>query len=464
MRKFPALLICLVFAITALAMPAYAAEPGSITLHYYVAEEEQPLADALFYIYLVATPNGRGGYILTDEFKDYPIDLDSLDPDFAGIMTDSAGTLAAYAALNCTPIKNGKTDQTGSLIFGGLSDGIYLLRGEPLTITLDDREVTYISQSILTFLPFCELDGTVSRDSVLDVKYEFHYSDDGEEKTEITVKKVWDDDGSHPDSVTVALIYTAEDSGEFSTEIYDTMELNGDNEWQYTWSDLEASYVWQIVEEDIPEGYTVSVNQEGTSFTVTNKSNPSDDPPDVPPDYPPNIPPSDDPPDVPPSNPPVNPPSNPPVHPNIPPARPNIPPVGPSDDLPDDPSDETLIDEPLDPGGNSLDGNGDEIENNADNIVNDTEDNIPNNTDENIPNNTDDDPPIETDYAFPKDPFAKDANDLPEDAIVPEAVPTEGTSLPQTGQLWWPVPLMLGAGIPLSGIGIVIRRKEQENE
>ena len=113
---------------------------------------------------------------------------------------------------------------------------------------------------------------------------------------ELTVKKVWDDDGyetQRPEQIVVQLLRNG--------KVYRTAALNAENNWRYTWYNLDAGYDWQLVEETVPEGYTVSVSQEGITFVVTNTCQPdSPDNPDNPdnPDQPEN-PGSPDSPDVP---------------------------------------------------------------------------------------------------------------------------------------------------------------------
>ena len=96
------------------------------------------------------------------------------------------------------------------------------------------------------------------------------YSD---EKTEATIKKVWNDfnnqDGIRPDSITVSL-----NNGE-------SVVLNEDNNWSATIKDLpkygkgvEIEYKW--VEENIPNGYELtdtSINE--TVTTITNSHTPT---------------------------------------------------------------------------------------------------------------------------------------------------------------------------------------------
>ncbi|HAP78795.1 MAG TPA: hypothetical protein DCQ78_01135, partial [Ruminococcus sp.] len=50
-----------------------------------------------------------------------------------------------------------------------------------------------------------------------------------------------------------------------------------------------------------------------------------------------------------------------------------------------------------------------------------------------------------------------------EDSDLPETSTSSSGKLPQTGQLWWPVPLLAGGGILFIAIGLRIRsRKENE--
>lgn len=79
----------------------------------------------------------------------------------------------------------------------------------------------------------------------------------------LTVHKVWDDNGypGRPDSVTVHLLR----DGEKHEEIV----LNADNQWTYTWDELDDRYSWSV-KEDVPNGYEVSYKTEDTTFFITN--------------------------------------------------------------------------------------------------------------------------------------------------------------------------------------------------
>lgn len=83
------------------------------------------------------------------------------------------------------------------------------------------------------------------------------------EYEKLTVHKVWDDNGypDRPDSVTVHLLC----DGKKHEEIV----LNKDNQWTYTWDDLDDRYHWSV-EEDVPQGYDVSYKTEDNKVFITN--------------------------------------------------------------------------------------------------------------------------------------------------------------------------------------------------
>lgn len=86
------------------------------------------------------------------------------------------------------------------------------------------------------------------------------------EPVDLSVKKVWSDtdnkNGSRPDSVTVTL-YNGDEAVEKVT-------LSAENNWMYTWKDLDGSGDWSVLETGIPKGYTPSYRTENGVVTITN--------------------------------------------------------------------------------------------------------------------------------------------------------------------------------------------------
>ena len=63
--------------------------------------------------------------------------------------------------------------------------------------------------------------------------------------------------------------------------VVDTVTLSKENNWEYTWENLDGCSRWQVAEANVPDGYTVAITQEGTVFIMTN-TRPSEPPPKLP--------------------------------------------------------------------------------------------------------------------------------------------------------------------------------------
>ena len=80
---------------------------------------------------------------------------------------------------------------------------------------------------------------------------------------DITVEKKWDMvNDNTPEKVTIQLLKKA--------EIIDTIILNKENNWIYTWKQIEASDEYSVKEINIPAGYTDTYRQVENKFIVTN--------------------------------------------------------------------------------------------------------------------------------------------------------------------------------------------------
>ena len=85
------------------------------------------------------------------------------------------------------------------------------------------------------------------------------------EYEKLTVHKVWDDNGypNRPDSVTIHLFRDDKE--------YEEIELSKDNQWTYTWEELDDRYDWSV-KEDVPSGYEATYkNEDNTIFIINYK-------------------------------------------------------------------------------------------------------------------------------------------------------------------------------------------------
>ena len=284
-RQLYIALVCLAAVISLLPRSARAIgridtdQPVSLTVR---CQKEQAVSGERFSLYRVAVVSGTAAFRLTGDFAGYPVSLDDLSSaDWQAL----AGTLAAYAARDhLAPLDSGRTGSDGTLRFPqqqkSLLPGLYLVVGD--SYTAGNR--IYTPSPFLICLP--NLDSETDMwvyDETVDPKYTWETGDGGDEgggTVTRKVLKVWRDDGNEeerPNKVTVQLLRNG--------KVYDTVTLSERNNWRYTWTELDGGYTWQVVEYDVPEGYTVSIRREGATFVVTNTCRPDvPDEPDTPPD------------------------------------------------------------------------------------------------------------------------------------------------------------------------------------
>lgn len=215
---------------------------GTLTLRY-------AFDDVSFSVYRVAEKNGTD-YTLTDPFDSCRVRIPS-EQDGASRWRDAAETLAGYAVGEHAAAQ--ETVRNGRAAFADLADGLYLVVGE--------RHMQGgASCTPVVFLT--EVSGGKSAGA--DVKWDGGDSGESTEGVTVTVRKLWQDDDprKRPESVELRLLRDG--------ALYEDVRLEETNGWRYVWHGMDAACRWQVVEPEVPEGYTVSVSREGWDFTVTN--------------------------------------------------------------------------------------------------------------------------------------------------------------------------------------------------
>lgn len=225
------------------------------TLTVSLVDDGMGVEGAELSLYRVADISSDAHFTLADDFAAYPVNLTGLD---ASEWRAAAQTLSAYAARDgIVPAATVSTNVEGAASFGTVSAGLYLVVASPVEV----GNVVYTAETTLISVPGLNDDGTWSYEVVADAKFSTEPA-----PTDIVVRKVWADDddaaSDRPQSVTVQLV------GDGS--VVDEVTLSSANGWQHEFKGLDGSVTWQIVEKNVPEGYTVSVDREGATFTVTN--------------------------------------------------------------------------------------------------------------------------------------------------------------------------------------------------
>lgn len=244
----------------------------SLTLSYRYGETV--FSNAEVKLYKIAEVSADFKYTLTASFKDSGLILNGIRT--AGEWNVVRSTLEAHIlANNIAPDFNSVTNKDGKASFGALQTGLYLAiinQGEKY-------EPYYRFDSALIALPGLGQDGHWQYQVSANAKGELLPPIDPDEKAEFQVLKLWRGDenrNDRPKSIEVEI---------FCNEIsYETVILSEENHWSYSWSAKDDGSNWRVVERNVPDGYTMTVEERQSSFVLTNTLTPtSPDDPDNPP-------------------------------------------------------------------------------------------------------------------------------------------------------------------------------------
>lgn len=89
------------------------------------------------------------------------------------------------------------------------------------------------------------------------------------ETTMVRVLKIWDDEGHETNRPKDIVVQLLRNES-----VYDTVTLNAANNWRYTWPDLDTDYTWSVIERTVPKNYTLLITKEGITFVLTNSYKP----------------------------------------------------------------------------------------------------------------------------------------------------------------------------------------------
>lgn len=229
-----------------------------LTVSY--TDEGTPLVGAEFSIYQVAAMDQTGILTKTEEFADYPVLLEAESQE---AWQEQAATLQSYVLRDqLTPTDSQKIDEKGQAVFPAsgrkLEPGLYLMLGARHV----QMDTVYEAQPSMVFLPTEKQEtGTWIYDIAIHAKFESYPEP---ETVSRKVIKVWDDEGQEekrPEQISVQLLQDG--------KVYDTVILSKENQWRYTWKELDGKSQWNVAEKEI-EGYTIGIAREGNAFVITN--------------------------------------------------------------------------------------------------------------------------------------------------------------------------------------------------
>lgn len=278
-RRFGIVVLLLCFCLCMLPCQALAVsttdakEPISIekecSLTIYYGFEGAAFSNHSVKLYKVADISADFQYALTAPFAASGLTLN-------GIQTQSEWNVirstieARILADNIALTKAVETNASGQALFTGLNPGLYLVSA--VEVAQDD--FTCFFDAALVALPGLDTDGLCKYQVAVTAKPQVLPPIEPDEEIQLKVLKLWKGDegrADRPQSIEVDIFCNG--------TIFKTVTLSKENNWSYHWTAKANGISWKVVERNVPDGYIMTVEQQETSFTITNSRSDSSNPP-----------------------------------------------------------------------------------------------------------------------------------------------------------------------------------------
>lgn len=230
----------------------------AITINY--GYDGVPFDNVTVELYKVATVSSDSQYTLTEKFRVSGLVLNGVQTN--GEWNVIRSTLEAnVVANNIVPEAVMTTNVNGQVTYEGLEPGLYLA----ITGQAVQGDVTCVFASALVALPGLTAEGVWQYEVEVTAKAELLPPQDPDKELELKVTKLWKgetDQNKRPKSVEIEI---------FRDGIsYDKVTLSEKKNWSYSWIVPDDGAKWIVVERNVPDGYTATIEERGTSFVLTN--------------------------------------------------------------------------------------------------------------------------------------------------------------------------------------------------
>ena len=216
--------------------------------------------DQMVKLYRIADVSADFQYMLTQPFMASGLTLNGVQTQ--GEWNVIRSTLETHIFANdIVPSITLTTDAQGQASFTGLQPGLYL--ASAVTVTLDAGK--YFFDSALVALPGLGDDGLWQYQVAVAAKPEYLPTIQPDEQIERKVLKLWRGDNGknvRPKNIQVEIFRDG--------ILVETVTLSESNNWSYSWSANDDGANWKVVERNIPNGYTMTVEERETTFVLTN--------------------------------------------------------------------------------------------------------------------------------------------------------------------------------------------------
>lgn len=219
---------------------------GSIKVTLHEEAEDTYVEGARITIYKIAdvySNEGRLSFKYTDNFSSCKASLDDMTDEN---LTEDISKCVTEEFIGISEV----TNQNGTVTFDDLSLGLYFIKQTSKVEGYSNID------SFLVHTP-TTIENSWIYDIVATPKTAIY------KEIDLTVKKVWNTNASAVPSKVEIELYN-------DKELIDTIELTADENWTYTWENIEKSDKYSVKEINVPKGYKVTYSNEGNVFTVTN--------------------------------------------------------------------------------------------------------------------------------------------------------------------------------------------------
>ncbi|MBQ8926846.1 MAG: Cna B-type domain-containing protein [Oscillospiraceae bacterium] len=235
----------------------YVSAEGSGSLTLVSVKDDVIISDMEWNLYYVGNLQSVGDppeekFVFAAPFDGYHVSVGDMS---ASALTDLAGTLDVYVRLDhAAPLQSGRTDKNGRITFPDLQEGMYLLSPTPMAA----EPYSLDSDPIIV-----SLDGKTNYLYDAYPKIRFDTLDGSE--VDYTVKKVWANDETQPWRRSTFITVELYCDGTLNR----TVTLNEANDWTYEWTS-DNTKKWLIKEKVVPPNYVVTYRSNVAQYIIVN--------------------------------------------------------------------------------------------------------------------------------------------------------------------------------------------------
>lgn len=235
------------------AKEAIVSKNGTLSLEYKY--DDYKINDINVKIYRVASVSSDFRYTLIGDFKDLPVKINGIKT--VTELNNLEEVFESYIVAN----KPGETSSgivlDNKVSFNDLQTGMYFV----ITEKIDTKDYSLLFKSFLISVPTLNEEGTWNYD-VSACPKPLMFTPKYEDITYTIIKEWRDNNINRPKEIEIDIYKNG--------EIAESVILSRENNWQYSFTTKDDGSIWNVLEKNVLDDYTVSINKTETKFIVIN--------------------------------------------------------------------------------------------------------------------------------------------------------------------------------------------------